>query len=284
MERFNRFFKANRRLGLRIVKTGIAVTVCVAISRLLLSNQPFISVIAAVMSMGKSIDFSVRAGKNKMIGAVIGSSVGCAFAALSPGNAGLCGIGIILSLYLCHLLRMDDAGPLSSIAFAAVLFRAPQADPWTYALPCAGNALIGIAAAVAVNLIVLPPNYAVEIKNAFAELQARTEAAVRDAAERRTVGTRPVSACIELLASNIHLYVSEAKLLRWNDDEVFSISSKIATYRMVLDELKAVEVMELTEKGDPEGESLTVYNYHMRRMRELLRSVQDAPGPGSPDS
>lgn len=270
MERLNRFFKANRRLGLRIIKTGIAVTVCVAISKLLLSDQPFISVIAAVMSMGQSIDFSVRAGKNKMIGAVIGSAVGGAFAALSPGNAGLCGIGIILSLYLCHLLRLDDAGPLSSFAFASVLFGAPQADPWIYALPCAGNALIGVAVAVVVNLTVLPPNYAVEIKKAFAELQGQTSSALRDAAARRTVDTRKVADCIELLARNVHLYVSEAKLLRWNDDEVFSISSKIVTYRMVLDELKAVEVMELTEAGEPEGEILTVYNYHMRRMRELL--------------
>ena len=273
MERLGRFFKANRRLGLRVVKTGIAVTVCVAISKLLLSDQPFISVIAAVLSMGKSIDFSVRAGKDKMIGALIGSAAGCAFAALSPGNAGLCGIGIILSLYLCHLFRLDDAGPLSSFTFAAVLFGASQTDPWAYALPCAGNALIGVAVAVVVNLIVLPPNYAVEIKNAFAELRARTSAAVADAAARRTVDTRPVSDCIELLTQNIQLYVSEAKILRWNDEEVFAIS-----YRLVLDELKAVEVMELTESGEPDGEILTVYNYHMRRMRELLGGAGDV-GP-----
>lgn len=276
MERVYRFFRKNRRLGLRVVKTGIAVTACVAISGIFRLEQPFIAVAATVMSMGKSIDLSVRAGKNKMFGALIGSAAGGALAAVSPGNAGLCGIGIILVLYLCHLFRLDGAGALSALVFADVLFGAPQAAPWGYALPCAGNALLGIAVAVAVNLAVMPPNYAVEIKRAFGEMQELTARAVEDAAARRSIDTRAVEESIERLSRDVYLYVSEAKVLRWNDEEVFAITSRVVVYRLILDELKAVEVMELTESGEPDGEIGTVYRYHMRRMRELLENAAEA--------
>ena len=270
MERVYRFFRKNRRLGLRVVKTGIAVTACVAISGVFRLEQPFIAVAATVMSMGKSIDLSVRAGKNKMFGVLIGSAAGGALAAVSPGNAGRCGVGIILALYLCHLCRLDGAGALSALTFADVLFGAARTAPWDYALPCVGNALLGIAVAVVVNLAVMPPNYAVEIKRAFGELRELTAKAMEDAAARRPLDTRAVAESIDRLSRNVYLYVSEAKVLRMSDDEVFAISSRIVVYRLVLDELKAVEVMELTESGEPDGEIRTVYHYHMKRMRELL--------------
>lgn len=277
MKRIFRFFQANLRLGLRVVKTGIAVTFCIAISDLLHLNQPFIAVIATVISMGKSIDLSVKAGKNKMVGVVIGTAVGTAFAAVLPGNAGLCGIGVILSLYLCHLFRLESAGVLSSFSFAAVMFGAVQGAPWKYALSCMGAALLGIAVAVLVNLTVMPPNHAEEIKKASAELKKRTSAAIGDAAAKRAVGTKAVAEEVETLSHALRLYVSEAKILRWNDDEVFRISSSLPLYRLVLDELKAVEVMELTEGGAPDEEILTVYRYHMKRMSELFERAQKSP-------
>ena len=53
----------------------------------------------------KSIDISIRGGKNRVLGTVIGAAIGAAFAMALPGNAGLCGIGVILTLYLCHMLN-----------------------------------------------------------------------------------------------------------------------------------------------------------------------------------
>ncbi len=275
MKRFLRFFQKNLRLGLRIIKTGIAVTFCIVLSHLLHLNQPFIAVISTVISMGKSIDLSVKTGKNKMVGVIIGSAAGTLCAAILPGNAGLCGIGIILSLYLCHLFHLESAGVLSSFAFTAVMFGASQDAPWKYALSCTVAAMLGIAVAVVVNLTVMPPNYAVEIKKAYTELKERTAAAIRDAQARNTIGTGAVEEEIEHLSRALQLYSSEAKVLRWNDDEVARVSSGLSIYRLVLDELKAVEVMELTRDSEPEQEILTVYRYHMNRMRELFQRVPE---------
>ena len=254
----NRFFQkiyTDHKLGLRIVKTGIAVTICIVISSLLKLNQPFLAVIATVLSMGKSVNISVRSGRNKMVGVLIGSALGCGFAMISPANAGLCGVGIIVVLYLCQLLRLGDAGTLSCFAFAAVMFFPPSQKPWNYAITCGVNALIGIGVAVVVNLIVFPPNYAEEIRRTY------------DVLIETTIGR---------LSSQVRLYVSETKFLRSDDDEVFSISCRVSFYRLILDELKAIDAMDLAENDEIPDDMQTVYKYHINRMQCLKKNI-DAP-------
>jgi uncharacterized membrane protein YgaE (UPF0421/DUF939 family) len=274
-----RILHADHRLGLRVIKTGLAVTVCVVISVLVRVNEPLLAVIATVMSMGKSIDMSVKSGKDKMVGALIGAAFGGLFALISPANAGLCGVGVILVLYLCHSFRLNGAGALASITFAAVMFGASGGtNLWQYVLACTEDALIGIAVAVIINLIVMPPNYAEEIKRAFSLLRERTLTALDDAQARREIDIRSLEDTIGQLNRNLQLYISEAKLLRWNDDEVFGISCRLTVYRMIFDELKAVESLDLSELISPGTEILTVYGYHIRRMRELYEStLKDTP-------
>lgn len=265
-------------MGLRIVKTGIAVTVCVAASLLLKLNQPFFAVVATVMSMEKSIDISFKAGKNKIVGVLIGVAIGYGFALLAPANAGLCGIGVILTLYLCQLLKLDGAETLSCFLFAAMMFFqsfGPHPVTWHFALACLVDSLIGIAIALLVNLIIMPPNYVGEIKKSSQQLRCQIQKAMDDAAARSPVDLRAAEAAISRLSYNVSLYVAEAKFLRWNDDEVFQVSCKISTYQMVLDELKAVQVMELGESGELSPELTVVYRYHMERMKKLFADTAE---------
>lgn len=275
----NRFFQkmyTDHKLGLRIVKTGIAVTICIVISNLLKLNQPLLAVIATVLSMGKSVDVSVRSGRNKMVGVLIGSALGCGSAMISPANAGLCGVGIIVVLYLCQLLRLGDAGTLSCFAFAAVMFFPPSQKPWNYAITCGVNALIGIGVAVVVNLIVFPPNYAEEIRRTYDVLREKTDLAIQDASERHVFDVAEIETIIGRLSSQVRLYVSETKFLRSDDDEVFSISCRVSSYRLILDELKAIDAMDLAENDEIPDDMQTVYKYHINRMQCLRKNI-DAP-------
>lgn len=262
-------FRTEQKLGLRIIKTGIAVTVCVAASAFLKLDQPYLAVIATVLSMGKSVDTSVRAGKNKMIGVLIGSALGCGLAMMSRGNAGLCGVGVIILLYLCQLLRLTDASTLTCFAFAAVMFSVSGKTPWNPAIMCAENALLGIAVAVVINLLIIPPNYTEEIELAYASLKENVEAALLCAAGRKEIGIKKIEGILERLCANVRLYVSEAKLLRSADDEVFAVSCKVAGYRELVDELKAIELMHLSETETVPEELKPVYEYHLERARCL---------------
>jgi uncharacterized membrane protein YgaE (UPF0421/DUF939 family) len=269
MKWLQNFLKTDHRLGFRVVKTGIAVTLCVVLSTFFKLNQPFFTVIAAVMTMGKSIDASIKSGRNKIIGVVIGAVIGCALVSVSPANAGLCGVGIILTLYLCHFFRLDGAATLSSFVFTAIMFQ--LGTPLIGAINC----FIGIVVAIVVNLVMMPPNYAEEIKKSYDQLCALIEESMGSAAAVQQIDIGAVEAGIQKLNYNVRMYIAQAKFLRWNDDEVFKISCKISTYKMILDELRAIEVMELTEDAlKPGSELFTVYHYHMNRMQSLLEHVR----------
>lgn len=266
------------RMGLRIIKTGIAVTVCVAISYALKLNQPFFAVVATVMSMGKSIDISFRSGKNKVVGAIVGVAVGYGFASISPANAGLCGVGIIVTLYVCQLLRLKGAATLSCFLFASMMFLhsfGTSMVTWRFAAASVVDSIVGIAIALVVNLLVMPPNYAEEIKNARTVLHERIQEAILNARDCQLIDIHAVETAIEKLAYNVNLYISEIKFLRWNDKEVFGISCKISTYRMILEELKALQVLiqALGESGEPDASQKTVFEYHYNRVRSLFTAV-----------
>lgn len=279
MNRILHKLRSEQKLGLRIIKTGIAVTVCVAASNVLHLSHPYLAVIATVLSMGKSVDTSVRSGKNKMIGVLLGSALGCGLAMLSAGNAGLCGVGIIILLYLCQLFRLTDASTLTCFAFAAVMFSATGPEPWNPAVMCAENALLGIAVAVVVNLLVIPPNYSEEVRLAYAGLRESMETAVNDAAERKDIETKKIEVLVDRLAANVRLYVSEAKLLRGDDGEVFAVSRMVTVYRQLLDELKAIDGMQLADRETIPEDLQTVYEYHMGRARSLQESLKRAETP-----
>ena len=267
--------KTEHRLGFRVVKTGIAVTMCIVVVSFLKLDEPFFAVIAAVVTMGTSIDASIKMGKNKLVGVLIGAAVGYGLVMVSPGNAGLCGVGIIITLYLCHLFRLYGAATLSCFVFAAMMFQIGTA------FTCIINSIIGIVIAILVNLVIMPPNYADEIKKSFTYLCGQVEQAMESAALFQQIDTFAVETAIQKLSYNVNMYIAQAKFLRWNDDEVFGISCKISTYKMILDELKALEVMELTDGPAESGSEIAVvYHYHMDRMQKLYEHTL----PGTEDA
>jgi hypothetical protein len=85
-----------------------------------------------------------------------------------------------------------------------------------------------------------------------------------------------IETIIGRLSSQVRLYVSETKFLRSDDDEVFSISCRVSFYRLILDELKAIDAMDLAENDEIPDDMQTVYKYHINRMQCLKKNI-DAP-------
>ncbi len=266
MDWFLKVLNTDRKLGMRIIKTGIAVTVCVAISSIFNFGQPLVAVVATVMSMGRSIDASLRSGKNKIIGVAIGAALGGFFAMLSPANAGLCGIGIILVIYICYLAKLDMAGTLASFVFAAVMFVSPPGGKaWQCALTCAGNASAGIIIAVVVNFVVMPPNYAEQVKKLYGRLVAEVSESVKNVNGVSSAELRDIKETIAAVEHAIDLYASELKILRWNDDEISEISDKVKVYIAVFEELRAAASV----GSGGNTESTSVYKYHKDNVERL---------------
>ena len=158
------------RIGLRNLKTALAVFLSMLISKLLRLEFPFFVVIAAIISMENSLLNSFKAGKNRMLGTMIGAGMGLVCALIRPGNALLCGVGMIGVIYLCNLLKWRKPISMAGVMFMAVMVSLNGKSPVQYSFNRILDTFIGITVAVAVNYLVFPPDYLPKIRRSLPQL------------------------------------------------------------------------------------------------------------------
>jgi uncharacterized membrane protein YccC len=161
-------------VGMRNIKTAIAVTLCVLISQALKLEYPFYAAIAAVISMESSFVNSFRAGRNRMMGTLVGAGLGLIFASIQPNNALLCGVGTILLIYICNRFKWNSSISIAGIVFIAIMVNMNGKSPIEYSLNRILDTVIGISVALAVNYLLFPHYHAARTEQAHHSLADQT--------------------------------------------------------------------------------------------------------------
>ena len=139
------------KVGLRTIKSGIAVFLCL----LLLPNEPFFACLTAVICLQDTVYNSIHMGINRGAGTILGASFGLIFLFLfrslenhisntyisKPLIYLIIAIGIILMIYLCNILKRPGA----------------YSDPLFYATNRIIETLLGIVISILVNKLITPP-------------------------------------------------------------------------------------------------------------------------------
>ncbi|MEG2097350.1 MAG: FUSC family protein [Pseudoflavonifractor sp.] len=157
------------KVGMRTVKTAVAVMICFFIFlpfwlRVPLGEYdplrnvgPFYACIAAVICMQSSVEQSVRQGVSRVIGTILGGGVGICILAIDdlvhhPVITGLLmGAGIILTLWLCNLIKRPAACSIGCVVLCVVMLNHGGKDRYLYTLFRVLETIIGIVVAVLVN-------------------------------------------------------------------------------------------------------------------------------------
>ncbi len=264
------------RLGLRILKTGIAVTLCLLLGDLIHLQQPLVAGVAAGLSIERNVNNTLHTGMERLCGAVIGILGGGLLYHISPQNAGLCGLGIVAAIYACKLFRLPGGALMSAFCLAVMALHPRSVGTIATAIDCGIASVLGIGLAFLINLVLFPPNYAPEI---FAH-DKQVRSLLHKAADNCESRLNPpdflaVSRAIEQLEQDICLYTQEWKPLRNADGSVFQIAQRVAQYREVLADLTAIDRL---EKG-LSSQTATVFTYHLNRAKKLLDSLEKAAPP-----
>jgi uncharacterized membrane protein YgaE (UPF0421/DUF939 family) len=146
-----------KKLGMRNIKTAIAVVISILISSGLKMEYPFYAAIASIISMQSSVKNSYKAGRNRMLGTIVGAFIGYLCALISLGNPFLTGIGIICVIYLCNLLNWKESASIAGVVFCAIMLNLKGGSPAIYSINRIIDTFIGILVAIAVNYFVMPP-------------------------------------------------------------------------------------------------------------------------------
>jgi uncharacterized membrane protein YgaE (UPF0421/DUF939 family) len=157
------------KIGLRTIKTGIAVTLALMVVQIFrLESVIFIS-IAALIGMKPTISDSWKVGAYRIFGTIVGAFFGVLMALVFPSHFLLAGLGIVLLILVMNRLEISEGITISGVVFISIYMN-HQADVnlFAYALSRLTDTFLGLTIALLVNYFILPPKYD---RRAMSEMQ-----------------------------------------------------------------------------------------------------------------
>lgn len=153
-------------IGMRNIKTVLAVFICVVVFAIMGPEfNPLVAAIAAVITMGSSIEDSIETGWNRILGTVFGGVAGLLgiFAAnLIPYEFAyvlIIPLGIMGLIYLCNMIHKSAAIVIACVVFLILMTTDPHAGG-TYMLAILRllETAFGIIVAFLINRFIKVPD------------------------------------------------------------------------------------------------------------------------------
>lgn len=155
------------KIGLRTIKSGIAVFLCL----LIWPKEPFFACLTAVICLQDTVYNSIHMGINRGTGTILGASFGLLFLLFFRNLENyipnqyisklviylIIASGIIFMIYLCNILKRPGAINITCIAFLGVTTTHAYSDPLYYATNRIVETLLGIVISILVNKLINPP-------------------------------------------------------------------------------------------------------------------------------
>ncbi|MEG2354138.1 MAG: FUSC family protein [Clostridium sp.] len=156
------------RIGMRIIKSSIAVFVCLLIGLLRGGGIPFYSAIAAILCMQPQVSNSLKVAKNRIMGTIIGGVFGMVILLVErsfiPNTMPilqylLISFSIIPLIYITVLIEKKAVSYITCVVFLSVtVSHGIDINPYAFTLNRILDTLIGIFISLGVNTMWMPKN------------------------------------------------------------------------------------------------------------------------------
>jgi uncharacterized membrane protein YgaE (UPF0421/DUF939 family) len=288
------------KMGMRTIKTGIAVAISITLSFLVHSKSPFFAGIGAILAMQSSVSESFIMGKNRMLGTFLGAFIGLLFSLVFPQNPLFIGIGIIIVIHLCYLLGWKKSVQISGIVFLAITLNNTEDTRLNYAIFRIIDTFIGIIVSMIVNYFILPPNMEEKIKSSIQHMYMDSRIIIDNLIWRqKEVDLVDLKKEMKILEDNYTTLRQDIELNLCKTKECFgfqqmlfmfeniynniSIIAQIEKYPYIDEENKAIleklypKIIPCRENIEKENIDI-VYNYHLNQILEKLLTINKILG------
>lgn len=241
------------KLGARILKTGIAITLALFLADLLQMPSPVFAGIAAIFAIQPTIYRSYLSVIEQVQGNIIGASVAVIFVLVFGKDIFIVGLGAIIIITILLKLKLEKTISLTLVTFI-VIMETPNPDFMQFALLRFSTIMIGILSSFLVNFIFIPPKYETKlfyrISGVTEEILKWTRLAMRHASEYRLL--KKDIAIIKERLTKVNqfysLYKEERRYFKRND---ISKTRKLVIYRqMIIASQKGFEVLKLLHRSE----------------------------------
>lgn len=297
-----------KKIGMRTIKTALAVSLAIFISQLLNLKSPLFVGIAAIISMKSSVSESLTAGKSRMLGTIFGAMVAIVFSYITPTNVLSIGIGIIIIIYVCNLLGWTNAIQLSSMVFLVIVLNYDEGSRLNYAIYRAADTLIGLIIGTLINYLVVPPDtyYEKLLKDSIIHMHYQIKKDLEDFFwNKEKISLENLQAFLNTTKEEYKILNKEIKLKIKKSNSINSFKANLertinsietiynhlaVVFNMdsipSLDEnnkksLEKIFEKELFEEEKTNSNKHIVYNYHVNKILEELETLDLIIGASS---
>lgn len=148
--------KGTPLVGMRTIKTVIAVFLSALVLKYVLHQKPFFACIGAIVAMERNISDSLTAAIARNIGTLIGGLVGILIASFTESLL-LFSLGLIPLIVISNRLHKQETIVPGAIVYFAVCYLNTMDYAWVYGLNRILGTFVGSLIGLGVNLLLFPP-------------------------------------------------------------------------------------------------------------------------------
>ncbi len=278
-------------IGLRTVKTGLAVALALLAASLRDAAMPIFAAIGAIGAMSRTLYDSRRACLTQFVGILLGCTLAYGFVTIFPfyRDPAAIGLGLIAMIAICNYFQWDYAISLSCIIFVSICLNSE--DVLWYAANRFMDTATGLIIAYAVNALIKPYNNRGAILRELDNLLAAVPPLLRErVAAERYPDPAPLTERLHQLDDELTIYEQQTfphKKERRRDCAYLRGCFQLAT--RILQELEALCVMDVPGVPSPEtlqrlseygidvpGRGQTSADQHSQVMNYHLHNLLDA--------
>lgn len=158
------------KIGMRTYKTSLAVFICIIVYQIAHWENPFFAVIGAILSMETSIISSFKVGRDRLMGTALGAIVGLGFTLISPRDALLSALGMIIIITICNIFHWNKSISIAGVVFISIMFNIGGLQAIQYSINRILDTSIGILIGLAINFLIAPYNFENSIQRQLSSL------------------------------------------------------------------------------------------------------------------
>ncbi|MHB1137861.1 MAG: FUSC family protein [Microthrixaceae bacterium] len=188
-----------RRVLRRAVKIALAAMLATLVAKLLDLPNPWFATLAAIVAVEITIQASLRSGRNAILGAGIGAAVGLGLAVVAKDQIWAVGLVVLLAFAVGGWVRLEPIGRQSAIV-ASVIVLVPESTRFSteyFAWIRFSETVIGIAAALGVNALILPPRAHRGVRRNLAHAYEQLAVMYRSVVAAEATGRRDLPAIVQ---------------------------------------------------------------------------------------
>ncbi len=144
-------------IGMRILKTGISVALCLLLAYWLNQPPPVFACMAAIVVMRENLELSLHQALARILSTIVGCLCAIAIMFINAENIYLhillVSLGCALTIYFCVLIKHPDTASLAAIIYLSLAISHPD-DKYSFTLIRLTETIAGIVITIAVNAII----------------------------------------------------------------------------------------------------------------------------------